>query len=254
MKRSIILLLTICSNLSISQINRAYNYIEILTINGKRTPVAITIHEKADTDISFKLEVDYNFFGESPVNCKYSFNKCTVQDSLVFLVKENQDTAAPNPIIIFNKSELFVLAPAEVFECVPSEEIIVLKAFELETIDPKNFQNCDAEVPIPEEIICDFAEEEPDFPGGPEALHDYLSRKINSSSVDRTKNNGIVYVQFVVRENGQITDAIVISGVSPEIDSEALRIINEMPNWKPGKVNGVVCATRFTVPLKFRNY
>jgi len=64
--------------------------------------------------------------------------------------------------------------------------------------------------------------------------------------------NGRVITQFVVDENGVITDPQIIRGLSPACDAEALRLISTMPAWKPGKQNGKAVKVRFTQPIVFR--
>jgi TonB family protein len=59
-------------------------------------------------------------------------------------------------------------------------------------------------------------------------------------------------VTFVVKKDGSITDAKVVKSVAPSLDAEALRVINAMPNWTPGKQGGQPVNVKYTVPLTFR--
>jgi protein TonB len=63
---------------------------------------------------------------------------------------------------------------------------------------------------------------------------------------------GRVVVQFVVSKTGAISDAKVLRGVDPSLDREALRVVNSMPNWTPGKQNGTTVNVRYTLPVTFR--
>ena len=57
---------------------------------------------------------------------------------------------------------------------------------------------------------------------------------------------------FVVEKDGSITDAEVLKPVDPLLDAEALRIVNMMPKWTPGKQRGKEVRVRFTIPVTFR--
>lgn len=63
---------------------------------------------------------------------------------------------------------------------------------------------------------------------------------------------GRVIVTFVVRKNGEIVDAKVVKSVHPQLDAEALRIINGMPNWTPGMQNGKPVNVKFALPVSFK--
>jgi protein TonB len=59
-------------------------------------------------------------------------------------------------------------------------------------------------------------------------------------------------VQFVVNKDGTVVDPVVVRSVDPYLDKEALRVINSMPKWKPGKQRGKPVRVRYTVPVTFR--
>ena len=99
----------------------------------------------------------------------------------------------------------------------------------------------------------DVVEEMPQFPGGPAALFEFLSKNIQyPKDAEKAKLEGRVIVTFVVKKDGSITDAKVVKSVAPSLDAEALRVINAMPNWTPGKQGGQPVNVKYTVPLTFR--
>ena len=99
----------------------------------------------------------------------------------------------------------------------------------------------------------DVVEEMPQFPGGPAALFEFLSKNIQyPKDAEKAKLQGRVIVTFVVKKDGSITDAKVVKSVAPSLDAEALRVINAMPNWTPGRQNGQPVNVKYTVPLTFR--
>lgn len=96
-------------------------------------------------------------------------------------------------------------------------------------------------------------EEMPQFPGEQEALMKYLSENVRYPVI--AQENGIegrVICSFVVERDGSITDVQVVRGVDPSLDREAVRVIQSMPKWKPGKQRGKPVRVRFTLPIVFR--
>ena len=98
-----------------------------------------------------------------------------------------------------------------------------------------------------------FTEEMPEFPGGDEALMNFLTREIQYPEVAR--NNGItgtVLIEFVVEKDGRVSNAKVKVPLFPECDKEAVRGVMAMPKWKPGKNMGKPVRCFFQVPVTFR--
>ena len=103
------------------------------------------------------------------------------------------------------------------------------------------------------ETIFDVVEETPEFIGGIDKLYEYLGDNIYYPEQAKDFSiQGKVFVQFVVWKDGTIKDVKVVKGVHKLLDNEALRVINNMPKWKPGKQRGRNVNARFTLPIKFR--
>lgn len=101
--------------------------------------------------------------------------------------------------------------------------------------------------------IFDVVEENPEFPGGADELQKYLGSSIKYPDI--AAENGIqgrVIVQFVVEKDGSTTAITIARGVDPSLDKEAVRVVKEMPRWKPGKQRGKPVRTKFTLPVVFR--
>lgn len=99
----------------------------------------------------------------------------------------------------------------------------------------------------------DFAEQMPEFPGGNAQLIKYLSKKLQYPRIaQQTETQGKVLVQFVVNRDGKITDVTVVKGVSKECDEEAIRVVQSMPNWTPGKQNGRTVSVKYIFPIVFK--
>ena len=100
--------------------------------------------------------------------------------------------------------------------------------------------------------VYDVADEMPQFPGGPGALVEYLSKNVKYPKEAEDKClQGRVIVTFVVEKDGSISNAKVVKSVDPALDAEALRVINSMPKWTPGKQNGEAIRVKYTVPMSF---
>ena len=68
----------------------------------------------------------------------------------------------------------------------------------------------------------------------------------------RDSIQGRVIVQFVVEKDGSVSSPEVVRSVSPSLDAEAVRIVLQMPRWKPGKDMGTARRVRYAVPIRFR--
>lgn len=97
------------------------------------------------------------------------------------------------------------------------------------------------------------AEQMPEFPGGMKELLKFLQENVKYPE-NAMKNNvqGRVIVQFVIEKDGTPTEFKVARSVDPDLDAEALRVLQTMPKWKPGMQRGEVVRVKFTVPVSFK--
>lgn len=100
--------------------------------------------------------------------------------------------------------------------------------------------------------VYDEVDQEPEFKGGQDAMFLYLQNELKypKSAIDEGLS-GIVYVEFVIAKDGAVKDVELKKGVASVLDNEALRVIENMPNWIPGKHNGANVAVRYTLPINF---
>jgi len=102
-------------------------------------------------------------------------------------------------------------------------------------------------------IIFIRVEEMPEFPGGMAALGRYIAENVRYPAIaQENRIQGRVYVTFVVNKQGVVQDVAISRGVDPALDKEALRVINSLPNWKPGKQREKPANVRYTVPINFK--
>lgn len=95
-------------------------------------------------------------------------------------------------------------------------------------------------------------EEMPHFPGGDSELFKYLSNSIRYPvAAQEAGIQGRVICQFVVDKDGSITDVTVVRSVDVNLDNEAIRVLEAMPKWIPGKQRGETVRVKYTLPLNF---
>jgi protein TonB len=105
----------------------------------------------------------------------------------------------------------------------------------------------------PEEVPFVVVEESPMFPGGDAALYKFIADHINYPEVARENNiQGKVIVKFCVTAKGGINQVSILKGVDPELDAEAIRVVNILPAFKPGKQGGKPVPVWFICPIKFQ--
>ena len=104
------------------------------------------------------------------------------------------------------------------------------------------------------EQIFDVAEEQPEFPGGMKKLMEFLSKNIKYPLISRDNGSqGRAIVRFTVNTDGSIQDAeIVKSAGDINLDKEALRLVEIMPKWQPGREGGKPVRVKFTLPVNFK--
>jgi protein TonB len=106
----------------------------------------------------------------------------------------------------------------------------------------------------PERTFADLEVQQiPEFPGGEEALMSYLSSHIKypQLAIDNEKE-GKVVIGFVVNKDGNINEIKIVKELGYGCDDEAIRVINGMPKWKPGKNNGKPVNVYFNLPIEFQ--
>lgn len=103
-----------------------------------------------------------------------------------------------------------------------------------------------------EEVFM-VAEQMPEYPGGMKEMLKFLQENVKYPE-NAMKNNvqGRVIVQFVVEKDGTPTEFKVARSVDPDLDAEALRVLQTMPKWKPGMQRGKIVRVKFTVPVSFK--
>jgi protein TonB len=106
---------------------------------------------------------------------------------------------------------------------------------------------------VAEEEVFFIVEDMPSFQGkGQEGFRQWIAQNLRYPEI--AAENGIsgkVYVQFAVNSRGKVVDAVVVRGVDPALDKEAIRVVMASPSWTPGKQRGKAVKVQFTFPINF---
>ncbi|MEE4259504.1 MAG: M56 family metallopeptidase [Bacteroidales bacterium] len=102
------------------------------------------------------------------------------------------------------------------------------------------------------DTIFTVVEEMPEFPGGTEALFAYISKNIKyPAKAKKEKIQRRVFISFVVEKSGKVSNVNILRGIGGGCDEESLRVVTEMPVWKPGLQDGKPVRVQYNLPIKF---
>ena len=104
------------------------------------------------------------------------------------------------------------------------------------------------------DVIYVVTETMPEFPGGMQEMMRFINENIVYPVEAAQKGiQGRAICQFVVEKDGSISNVVVIrSSGDRDLDNEAIRVVQSMPQWKPGKQRGVPVRVQYTIPVSFR--
>lgn len=103
------------------------------------------------------------------------------------------------------------------------------------------------------DMVFDVVEVMPQFPGGQIAMMKYIMENMKYPKQAMKEGiQGRVTVRFIVEKDGSISDVKPILSVHPLLNKEAVRVVESMPKWTPGKQNGKPVRVRFNLPVMFK--
>jgi TonB family protein len=101
--------------------------------------------------------------------------------------------------------------------------------------------------------VYKYVEDMPQYPGGQDAIVDFISKNLTyPESAKTAKTEGRVMISFVVKEDGTLENKKVILSLSEDCDKECIRVINAMPKWTPGKLEGKPVNVEIVIPFSFK--
>ena len=129
--------------------------------------------------------------------------------------------------------------------------------YDTKSLTVKKGSSQDYEVILPKESadgkVYDVVDEMPQFPGGSSKLFEFLARNVRyPAEAEKAGAQGRVIVSFVIEKDGSVSNAKTVKAIHPALDAEALRVINSMPKWTPGKKNGEATRVKYVAPVTFR--
>ena len=172
-----------------------------------------------------------------------------IEEEMVEITKQEQPkppVQAPKPQVtqiqvVDNEAEVEDL---DIDAEIDQNEIIEEYTYEAPEIEEEDIQ---------EEEIFLSVEENPEFPGGPAKLLEYVQKNLKYPMMARESDiQGRVFVGFVVEKDGSISNVRVLRGIGGGCDEEAVRVVQSLPKFKPGKQRGNPVRVQYTLPIVFK--
>jgi len=199
--------------------------------NDQQTPTLeeqVSVKTERDDDLSISDRENFK-----PERSEGGLNARTIS-------KEKEDEKVKDIDIVYKRDEITDNADSEYYNDISGlAPTGITSGRELETSDIKS-------------VSFANIEEKPIFPGGYEELIKFVDENIKYPEMEETRNRKEeVVVSFIIDTAGYVTNVNVLRGVNPKYDLEAIRVIEMLPRWTPGKVNGKPVNVSFVYPIEF---
>ena len=195
------------------------------------------------------------------LNAKAAENRAKKTERQVEIKMENLDqpteTVAPPPEDVVQQSRY---VPPVVVDSVKPEETVQLMTADQAQVEVQNEEVVEEVQVVAEEVQENVdeaepfvvVEEMPMFPGGEPALLAYIAEHTQYPEVAKENNiQGKVIVRFCVTSKGGVDKVSILKSVDPELDAEAIRVVQSLPAFKPGKQGGKPVPVWYMVPINF---
>jgi protein TonB len=201
------------------------------------------------------------------INAKANENRAKRAERQVEIKMENLDTPAeqvapppppPPPPTDVVQQQRYV--PPQVVDSIKPEDVKQLMTADQAQTEVVNKEVVEVVEQVKEEVQESDAEatpfvvveEMPMFPGGDAELLKYIGEHTQYPEIAKENNiQGKVIVRFCVTSKGGVSQVSVLKGVDPELDKEAIRVVNTLPPFKPGKQGGKPVPVWYMVPIAF---
>ena len=191
-----------------------------------------------------------------------SFNQSTLKKRITMMLKQKSSPwARLKYLYVLPLAAIAVTAFArpeisetmnEISNTKISDLVVIneISSIENVTIQEDESQKSKAIERTPDDKVYDIAAVMPSFPGGQTALNKYI---VDNLKYPITNASGRVVVQFIVTKTGKKKDIKILRGINEELDAEALRLVNSMPDFIPGKnKEDEAVNVKYTFPIYFK--
>ena len=246
--------LLLTNNFNVSQLKQ-----RIMMMNSEKTPIRKLVKYAFVLPVALLLITANSVYAQ-----KTEPQKVDVKKTQMIVIRGNTaDSITGNPLYVIDGVKMDKSFELNKIEPKDIESITVLKDASVASIYGDEGKNGvivvttkrtkgDSTDQHKEEVFV-VVEDQPEFPGGNEAMIEFLSNNIKYPAEATEKGiEGRVIVNYVVEKDGSISEVQIVRGVDPMLDSEAIRVVESMPNWKPGKQRGKEVRVRFTLPIIFK--
>lgn len=195
-----------------------------------------------------KVNSNLSFIGELKEACEENPQLMNKMKSMLPEMKRQIDAEIKKLMLLYasfgtytqiakvNENELHLINRNGKKECYTRKQE-TMEEFELK--QQKTQEKEDAALKEDKIYYAGYVKEKPSFPGGEGALRDFISKNLRYPKFAKEKGiYGPVGVSFIVEKDGSLTDFIVTRSVDPSLDKEAIRVLQSMPKWNPGKRDG----------------
>jgi protein TonB len=232
---------------------------------------AYRLRKKYNRNVIIALLIGVIILGTAVItpymNAKAAENRQKRAERQVNIEMENLDT--PNETVVpppppppppQDVAQQAKYVPPVVVDSIKPEEAQQLMTADEAQVEVKNEEVVEFVEEVKEEVQEEEAEPEPFvvveempmFPGGDAELLKYIAEHTNYPEVAKENNiQGRVIVRFCVTSKGGVSQVSVLKGVDPELDTEAVRVVNSLPAFKPGKQGGKPVPVWYMVPITF---
>ncbi len=197
-------------------------------------------------------------------NLTNNFNVSLLKKRIAMMTKSKSKTWAKSKVLIALPA-LLVLMLILTFPSYSSEEVmnpaesaVLARISEYTTPEPviqdKPKQKTQVKYEPVKAVngVYSVVEKMPSYPGGDDARVQFMVGNIKyPETAVKNKVMGTVYVTFVIKADGSISDVKVLRGIGSGCDEEAVRVIKLMPKWNPGMEKGKPVDVQFNLPIKF---
>ncbi|WP_238867666.1 MULTISPECIES: M56 family metallopeptidase [Proteiniphilum] len=204
---------------------------------------------KREMAMNLEYLADNGVLREGVDSREYQFHllRLTYHETAVQIVNNFNVSQLKQRIMMMNKTKSPMVKLAKYIASLPLALLLITaNSVYAQQAEPQKRISATDEVFVVVEI-------QPEFPGGTEAMMRFLIDNIRYPEEAKTKGiEGRVICNFIVMKDGSIADVNVVRGIDPLLDAEAVRVLESMPEWEPGKQRGQAVNVRFTIPVVFR--